>query len=143
MGVAYRAEDIADTRHSPSQSFVEALRRDGATVLVREPLVAEWPELRTSVPTKLPDDAAQLDAIVIAVPHRAAGPSISPLAARCQAGGDSTPMPCCIRRNGARCRARLRGACGRRRLTDDVDAARSRFVGGAGFIGAWLARSLR
>jgi nucleotide sugar dehydrogenase len=69
MGVAYRPE-VADTRYSPAQTFVEEMRRRGAVVLVHDPLVTDWPELQTTVASELPA-ASALDAVVMAVPHRA------------------------------------------------------------------------
>jgi nucleotide sugar dehydrogenase len=67
MGVSYR-EDVADTRKSPSETFVREARRRGATVHVHDPLVRYWSELETIVPTELPS-AADVDAVVFAVPH--------------------------------------------------------------------------
>jgi len=69
MGVAYRQE-VADTRYSPSQTFVEEMRRRGAVVLVHDPLVTDWPELALTVSSDLPP-AGSVDAVVFAVPHRA------------------------------------------------------------------------
>jgi UDP-N-acetyl-D-glucosamine dehydrogenase len=67
MGVSYR-EGVADTRKSPSETFVRAARAGGATVLVHDPLVRYWTELETIVPADLPG-LAGVDAIVFAVPH--------------------------------------------------------------------------
>jgi len=69
MGVAYR-QDVADTRYSPSQTFVEEGRRRGADVVVQDPLVTEWPELGIAVAAE-PPPAHSVDAVVLAVPHRA------------------------------------------------------------------------
>jgi UDP-N-acetyl-D-glucosamine dehydrogenase len=69
MGVAYRP-DIGDTRFSPSQVFFEELQRRGAEVVVQDPIVCEWQELRMFVSAKLPL-AADVDAVVFAVPHKA------------------------------------------------------------------------
>ncbi len=69
MGAAYR-QDVADTRYSPSQTFVEEARRQGAEVLVHDPLVTEWPELSQHVMSDLPPPNG-IDAVVFAVPHRA------------------------------------------------------------------------
>lgn len=65
-GVAYRS-DVDDTRFAPSEAFVRAARRDGATVLLHDPLARSWPELGEPVPGALPD--AALDAVVLAVAH--------------------------------------------------------------------------
>lgn len=69
MGVAYR-QDVGDTRYSPAQTFVEEARRRGATVLVHDPLVTQWPEMDLPVTSELPA-ADTIDAVVFAVPHRA------------------------------------------------------------------------
>lgn len=67
MGVSYR-EDVADTRKSPSETFVREARRRGATVYLHDPLVRYWSELQTIVPGDLPS-LAGVDAVVFAVPH--------------------------------------------------------------------------
>jgi UDP-N-acetyl-D-glucosamine dehydrogenase len=67
MGVSYR-EGVADTRQSPSETFVREARARGAVVLPHDPLVRYWGELRTSVPSELPT-LAGVDAVVFAVPH--------------------------------------------------------------------------
>jgi UDP-N-acetyl-D-glucosamine dehydrogenase len=67
MGVSYR-EGVADTRQSPSETFVRDARARGAVVLLHDPLVRYWSELRTSVPSDLPA-LAGVDAVVFAVPH--------------------------------------------------------------------------
>jgi UDP-N-acetyl-D-glucosamine dehydrogenase len=67
MGVSYR-EDVADTRKSPSETFVREARAHGVTVLLHDPLVRYWRELETIVPGDLPG-LAGVDAVVFAVPH--------------------------------------------------------------------------
>jgi UDP-N-acetyl-D-glucosamine dehydrogenase len=67
MGVSYR-EDVADTRKSPSETFVREARARGATVTFHDPLVRYWSELETIVPAEFPA-AAGLDAVVFAVAH--------------------------------------------------------------------------
>jgi UDP-N-acetyl-D-glucosamine dehydrogenase len=69
MGVSYR-EDVADTRFSPSETFVREARGRGATVVVHDPLVRYWSELETIVLDDLPP-LAGVDAVVFAVPHDA------------------------------------------------------------------------
>lgn len=69
MGVAYRPE-VADTRYSPSQTFVEEVRRRGAKVIAHDPLVTHWAELDMPVAQHLPP-AGTVDAVVLAVPHAA------------------------------------------------------------------------
>lgn len=67
-GISYR-QDVADTRYSPSQTFVEAAERDGAVIECFDPLVTWWDEMNRSVRNDIqacPDS----DAIVFAVPHR-------------------------------------------------------------------------
>jgi UDP-N-acetyl-D-glucosamine dehydrogenase len=67
MGVSYRS-GIADTRQSPSEVFVRALRDQGAQVVCHDPLVSEWRELGMTISPSLPpvDD---VDAVVFAVAH--------------------------------------------------------------------------
>lgn len=67
-GISYR-QDVADTRYSPSETFVIGARERGATVEAYDPLVEYWEELDWSTPTSLPDPAG-FDAVVFAVPHR-------------------------------------------------------------------------
>jgi UDP-N-acetyl-D-glucosamine dehydrogenase len=67
MGVSYR-EEVADTRQSPSETFVRAARARGATVLCQDPLVRYWSELEMTVATELPS-LTGIDAVVFAVPH--------------------------------------------------------------------------
>jgi UDP-N-acetyl-D-glucosamine dehydrogenase len=67
MGVSYR-QDVADTRHSPSETFVREARVRGATVLCHDPLVRYWNELRSSVLSELPP-AEGVDVVVFAVAH--------------------------------------------------------------------------
>ena len=67
-GISYR-QDVADTRYSPSQPFVEEAERRGATVLCIDPLVSHWDEMDRAVAREFaacPD----VDAVVFAVPHR-------------------------------------------------------------------------
>jgi UDP-N-acetyl-D-glucosamine dehydrogenase len=68
MGVSYR-QDVADTRHSPSETFVREAWRRGATVLCHDPLVQHWSELELPVLGD-PPPLAGIDAVVFAVPHR-------------------------------------------------------------------------
>jgi UDP-N-acetyl-D-glucosamine dehydrogenase len=69
MGVSYR-EDVADTRQSPSESFVVAAREHGANVICHDPLVRRWPQLDIAVLGE-PPPLAGVDAVVFAVPHEA------------------------------------------------------------------------
>lgn len=67
-GISYR-QDVADTRYSPSQTFVEMAERDGATVSCFDPLVRHWEELGRPVSGVL-DACPDTHAVVFAVPHR-------------------------------------------------------------------------
>ena len=67
-GISYR-QDVADTRYSPAQTFVEEAERKGALVSCFDPLVTHWDELDRPVGfdfAHCPD----VDAVVFAVAHR-------------------------------------------------------------------------
>lgn len=66
LGVSYRS-DVADTRFSPSETFTKAAMKDGATVILHDPLVYET-ILGLEVHKKLPYHE-KVDAIVMAVAH--------------------------------------------------------------------------
>ncbi len=68
LGVSYR-EDVGDTRYSPSETFCAAAKEEGAEIVVRDPLVAYWPEQGIDIPRDMPP-AAEFDAVVLAVPHK-------------------------------------------------------------------------
>lgn len=68
LGVSYR-QDVGDTRHSPSETFLRAAEAEGARVICHDPLVNYWPELDRRLPAALPS-AHEADAVVFAVPHR-------------------------------------------------------------------------
>lgn len=68
LGVAYRP-GVADTRHSPSETFACDVIRRGGRILAHDPLVKTWPETGLPVLDALPD-AAGVDAVVFAVPDR-------------------------------------------------------------------------
>jgi nucleotide sugar dehydrogenase len=67
MGVSYR-EDVADTRQSPSETFVREASERGAAVVCHDPLVRRWAELGIEVLGD-PPPLAGVDAVVFAVPH--------------------------------------------------------------------------
>jgi nucleotide sugar dehydrogenase len=67
LGVSYR-QDVGDTRHSPSEVFYRAATREGAEVVLHDPLVEYWHEQDMHVAKTLPP-ASGLDAVVLAVPH--------------------------------------------------------------------------
>jgi len=68
LGVSYR-QDVADTRHSPSEIFVRGALERGASIVCHDPLVTEWQELGLPVANNLPS-LDSVDAVVFAVPHR-------------------------------------------------------------------------
>ena len=69
LGVAYR-EDVADTRFTPAQVFVEMLRAEGADVACHDPMVEHWEELAEDVGPAFPDPSS-CDCLVLGVSHAA------------------------------------------------------------------------
>lgn len=67
LGVSYR-QDVADTRYSPTEPFVAALEKAGASVQVHDPIVEFWEEREMKIPKDLPD-ASSFDMVVFCVPH--------------------------------------------------------------------------
>ena len=67
-GISYR-QDVADTRYSPSQTFVETAERDGASVTCFDPLVRHWDEMNRPVHNDM-DSCPEAHAVVFAVPHQ-------------------------------------------------------------------------
>jgi UDP-N-acetyl-D-glucosamine dehydrogenase len=67
MGVSYR-EGVADTRQSPSETFVRHAMARGATVVCHDPLVRHWDELALPVRGDLPS-LDGIDVVVFAVKH--------------------------------------------------------------------------
>jgi nucleotide sugar dehydrogenase len=68
LGLSYRPE-VGDTRCSPSYTFVQEARAEGAELLVHDPMVRHWDEMDLDVPEAMPA-AAGSDAVVLAVPHQ-------------------------------------------------------------------------
>jgi nucleotide sugar dehydrogenase len=68
LGVSYRPE-VGDTRCSPSYTFAQEARAEGAELLVHDPMVQHWDEMDLDVPAAMPP-AAGTDAVVLAVPHQ-------------------------------------------------------------------------
>ena len=69
LGVSY-LENLGDTRHSPSKTLVEFLRKDFALVRTHDPYVEAWPELEESlVETDLADVLSDAEVVVFAVGH--------------------------------------------------------------------------
>lgn len=66
-GITYRP-DVADTRYSPSQTFVEQARKKGANVIWHDPLISYWAELDLDSSKELPSPKG-MDAVVFAVNH--------------------------------------------------------------------------
>jgi nucleotide sugar dehydrogenase len=70
-GVSYRP-DVADTRHSPTEAFCDALLALGATPLVHDPYVRVWPERPAiAVAGNLATALAGARAVVFAQRHAA------------------------------------------------------------------------
>lgn len=68
-GVAYLA-NVADTRNSPTEYLVRALRDHGATVLVHDPCVQVWDEYPSvDIEQDLTACLAKSEGVVFAVPH--------------------------------------------------------------------------
>jgi len=67
LGISYR-QDVADTRYSPSETFVAAATSEGAEVVAHDPLVEHWDDLDRPVQAAVPAPAG-FDAVVFAVPH--------------------------------------------------------------------------
>ena len=67
LGVSYR-QDVADTRNSPSQTFVEEAQARGAKVVCHDPYVTYWHELDLNLQPELPSPR-EAHAVVFAVPH--------------------------------------------------------------------------
>lgn len=68
LGVSYRP-DVADTRHSASETFINAAFAAGATIEVHDPIVRFWPEQNLEISPEIPSPVG-MDAVVLAVPHR-------------------------------------------------------------------------
>lgn len=69
LGVSY-LEDVGDTRHSPSKTLVEFLRKDLALVKAHDPYVEAWPELEeVHVHSDLNDVLPDADVVIFAVGH--------------------------------------------------------------------------
>jgi nucleotide sugar dehydrogenase len=70
-GISY-LPDVADTRNSPTEIFVEALGAAGANWSAHDPCLQFWPEYpQATLVEDLPGAFHTVDAVVFAVPHRA------------------------------------------------------------------------
>jgi UDP-N-acetyl-D-glucosamine dehydrogenase len=68
-GVSYLA-DVADTRNSPTETFVDALLEKGARVRVHDPHVVTWIERPDIMVSQSMTEALRgADGVVLAVPH--------------------------------------------------------------------------
>ena len=68
-GVSY-LPDVGDTRHSPTEIFVDALAAEGAEIVVHDPCAASWPERPgISLTQDLAAALATASAVVLAIPH--------------------------------------------------------------------------
>ena len=68
FGVSYRP-DIGDSRFSPTELLVQQLQHRGAVVVVNDPMVKYWEEMKLRVSDKLPD--RMIDGAILAVAHTA------------------------------------------------------------------------
>ncbi|MDD2331556.1 MAG: nucleotide sugar dehydrogenase [Candidatus Cloacimonetes bacterium] len=69
LGVSY-LENLGDTRHSPSKTLVEFLRKEFALVKVHDPYVEVWPEIdETVVLHDLGESLSGAQVVVFAVGH--------------------------------------------------------------------------
>lgn len=93
LGISY-LENLGDTRHSPSKTLVEFLRKDFALVRTHDPYVEAWPELAESV-CESDLDAVLKDAqvVVFAVGHDEYR-SLTPAALVQKAGGTPLIIDC-------------------------------------------------
>ena len=70
LGASY-LKDVGDTRHSPSETFWNALVKEGAIPSVHDPLVKVWPEIADAkVEKDLLGSLQGADAVVFAVGHK-------------------------------------------------------------------------
>ncbi|MBW6514310.1 MAG: nucleotide sugar dehydrogenase [Candidatus Syntrophosphaera sp.] len=69
LGVSY-LENVGDTRHSPSKTLVEFLRKEFAIALTHDPYVESWPELEDSnVESELDAVLPAAQVVIFAVGH--------------------------------------------------------------------------
>ncbi|HNW24560.1 MAG TPA: UDP binding domain-containing protein, partial [Candidatus Cloacimonas sp.] len=69
LGVSY-LEDVGDTRHSPSKTLVEFLRKDLAQVKTHDPYVEAWPEMEENhIQNDLNNVLPESDVVIFAVGH--------------------------------------------------------------------------
>ena len=68
MGVSYR-EDVADTRFSPTETYVRKAISEGAIVECNDPLVSQWGEMPEVSMVKEIEDVSIYDLVIFSVPH--------------------------------------------------------------------------
>jgi UDP-N-acetyl-D-mannosaminuronate dehydrogenase len=69
LGVSY-LENVGDTRHSPSKTLVEFLRKDLAVVRAHDPYVEHWDELEeVTVEKDIAGTLEDADVVIFAVGH--------------------------------------------------------------------------
>jgi nucleotide sugar dehydrogenase len=68
LGVSYR-EDVADTRYSPSETFVKEALINGGHIVCNDPLVNWWEEMHMEVMNEVPR-FSDFDVVVFAVNHK-------------------------------------------------------------------------
>jgi nucleotide sugar dehydrogenase len=70
MGISY-LNDVADTRFSPSEIFYKECKKNGANVILHDPIVRYWNELCLKIPKSIKSVRnKKVDAIVMALNHR-------------------------------------------------------------------------
>ena len=68
LGASYR-QDVGDTRYSPSETFVNAVKLDKANISVYDPLVTKWEGVDIHMEKDLPD-LSEYDVVVFCVKHK-------------------------------------------------------------------------
>lgn len=70
LGITYRPQ-VADTRHSATETLARHLLVEGASLCAYDPLLDEWPEVpEASLHDSLPGAVKDADAVVICLPDR-------------------------------------------------------------------------
>jgi len=69
-GITYIA-DVADTRHSPSETFIRAAEKAGAKVYPIDPFIGYWQEMKRTVSNEIKDMPQDTNVLVLAVKHTA------------------------------------------------------------------------
>ena len=93
LGISY-LEDLGDTRHSPSKTLVEFLRKDFALVRTHDPYVEAWPELEESVCESDIDAVLHNAQVVVFAVGHAEYRSLTPAELVKKAGGSPLIIDC-------------------------------------------------